>query len=725
MAHGIDRKSPGMALVKSDQAPYQAGARLRIPLVSLLGDDPSEKRAHIREVFHTTFSLYERLFEHLTDPRAWYEKAIPIRHPLIFYFGHTAAFFVNKLRVAGLVDYRLDSALEATFAVGVDEMSWDDLEEHNGEWPSVEAVRAYRNHVRELVDQQIQTLPLTLPITWESPWWVILMGIEHEYIHLETSSVLIRQLPLSHVRTLPDFPRHKGQGKTPANALLPVPGGRVTCGKQRHSPLYGWDNEYGTHEAILADFAASRYLVSNEEYLTFVQSGGYEEVRWWTEEGARWRAFAQASHPSFWVANGTDWRLRVLGEEGPMPWNWPVEVNCHEAQAFCAWKSQQTGLLLRLPTEDEWRRLRDLSGIPDTQFWNEAPANIGLSYAASPCPVDQFRHGDFYDVLGNVWQWTASPIYPFKDFAVHPAYDDFSVPTFDQQHNLMKGGSFISLGNETHISARYAFRRHFFQHAGFRYVESTNPLPDAPVYESDDAVSQYAEFHYGADYFGVKNFPTTVAEIAILAMKGRPFRRALDLGCAVGRTSFELARTGAHVTGIDFSARFIQVGTRLRTKGHYSYTLTDEGELKSYRTVHLQDLALGEAAERVEFFQGDACNLKPHFSGYDLVIAANLIDRLYQPRQFLEDIGARILPGGLLVLTSPYTWLSEHTAREEWLGGYKRNGETWTTFDALRSLLGDRFRLLDGSPRDVPFVIRETARKFQHSLAQMTIWERL
>lgn len=725
MAHGIDRKSQRMTVLKPDCAPYETPSRLRVPLVRLEGDNPSEKRAQIRAVFHETFSLYERLFEHLTDAPSWYEKAIPLRHPLIFYFGHTAAFFVNKLRVAGLVDRRLDPALESTFAVGVDEMSWDDLEEHGGEWPLIETVRAYRNQVRELVDHHIQTLPLTLPISWESPWWIILMGIEHEYIHLETSSVLIRQLPLARVRPLPDFPSHKGHGRAPSNSLLPVAGGLVLCGKDRQGPVYGWDNEYGRHEAVLADFSASRYLVSNEEYLPFVQSDGYEDDQWWTEEGARWRIFAKALHPPFWVARGTDWRLRVIGEERPMPWNWPVEVNCHEAEAFCAWKSQQIGRVLRLPTEDEWRRLRDLSRIPDAHQWSEPPANIGLAVAASPCPVDQFRHGNFYDVLGNVWQWTASPIYPFKGFSVHPAYDDFSVPTFDQQHNLIKGGSFISLGNETHTTARYAFRKHFFQHAGFRYVESTNPLPDTPVYESDSAVSQYAEFHYGVDYFGVKNFPAAIAEVAMLAMKSRPFRRALDLGCAVGRTTFELARAGAYVTGIDFSARFIQVGTHLRAKGQYSYALTDEGELKSYRTAHLGDFGLAEAAERVEFFQGDACNLKPHFSNYDLVVAANLIDRLYQPRQFLEDIGGRILPGGLLVLASPYTWLTEHTAREEWLGGYKRNGETWTTFDALRSLLGTHFRLLDGSPFDLPFVIRETARKFQHSLAQVTIWERL
>ncbi|MBL3278667.1 methyltransferase domain-containing protein, partial [Klebsiella pneumoniae] len=76
-------------------------------------------------------------------------------------------------------------------------------------------------------------------------------------------------------------------------------------------------------------------------------------------------------------------------------------------------------------------------------------------------------------------------------------------------------------------------------------------------YESDRQLSEYAEFHYGDEYFGVPNFPKALADIAIEAMGGRPARRALDLGCATGRASFELARHFDHVTGVDFSARFI------------------------------------------------------------------------------------------------------------------------------------------------------------------------
>ena len=89
----------------------------------------------------------------------------------------------------------------------------------------------------------------------------------------------------------------------------------------------------------------------------------------------------------------------------------------------------------------------------------------------------------------------------------------------------------------------------------------------------------------------------------------------------------------------------------------------------------------------------------------------------------LESIHARIRPGGLLVITSPYTWLEEHTARAEWIGGFKQDGENFTTLDGLKAIFGRHFRLL-GEPRAVPFVIRETRRKFQHTLAEATIWER-
>jgi len=306
---------------------------------------------------------------------------------------------------------------------------------------------------------------------------------------------------------------------------------------------------------------------------------------------------------------------------------------------------------------------------------------------------------------------------------VHPLYDDFSTPTFDTRHNLIKGGSWISTGNEATRDARYAFRRHFFQHAGFRYIESDHRVEiQGDVYESDALVSQYCEFHFGQEYFGVPNFMVRAAEICRELTGDRPIARALDLGCATGRATFELARFCDHVTGIDFSARFIRVGHDLQQRGFTRYSIAEEGELVSYHEQTLADLGLEKVKDKVEFWQGDAHNLKEQFTGYDLVLACNLIDRLYEPARFLEHIADRLNPGGLLVLLSPYTWLEEFTPKEKWLGGLKIDGENMTTLDGLRARLEPRFRMV-AEPRDVEFVIRETARKFQHTASQLTAWQ--
>ena len=689
------------------------------------GEDVEKKRLEILNYFLSTFDRYEILFETLSCEEAYFVKPIFLRHPLIFYLGHTATFFINKLVLANLIRERINPQFESVFAVGVDEMSWDDLDDAHYDWPQVSEVMAYRKRVREIVSNLIETLPLALPIGWDHPWWAILMAIEHERIHLETSSVLIRQHAIQYVKPHPSWHACDRYGKAPKNELVDVPAGEVVVGKRRDAMTYGWDNEYGSHSAFLPAFKASRYLVSNQEFLEFVECEGYSEDSCWDQEGLAWRNYAKAKHPTFWIENIDGWHLRLMTEVVPMRWDWPVEVNFHEANAFCNWKKAQTGKPIRLPTEDEWFKMYDCCKLEGIEEGRPANANIHLDLYASPCPVNEFRHGEFYDVRGNVWQWTGTPIYPFEGFEVHPLYDDFTTPTYDGRHNLIKGGSWISCGNEALRSARYAFRRHFFQHAGFRYVEGKAAIsPVSSNYETDRLLSEYAEFHYGEEYFNVPNFPKTLAMIAIEAMGKRPMRRALDLGCAAGRASFELARHFERVTGVDFSARFIGVGVELAKSGTLRYQLAEEGSLVSYKSRTLKELGLEGLRDKVEFFQGDACNLKPIFCNYDLILAANLIDRLYSPAKFLSGVHERLNIGGILMIASPYTWLEEHTKRSEWIGGFKKDGESHTTLEGLKELLSPHFRMM-GKPQDVPFVIRETRRKFQHSLSEITLWERI
>jgi len=691
-----------------------------------VGDQSAEdKRAEILACFSDSWETYERLFTVIADDEAYFRRADPLRHPLIVYVSHTAVFFVNKLLLAGLIDARVNPRFESIFSVGVDEMSWDDLDERLYDWPPVADVFAYRRQVRAVVEHVIASAPLRLPITWEDPFWTILMGIEHERIHLETSSVLIRQLPLASVRPQPAWPVCPSRGPAPAPGWAPVPGGTLSLGKPRDHVLYGWDNEYGRLDATVASFRAGTLLVSHAEFRAFIADGGYTTERWWTAEGWAWRNFRQATHPQFWVPRPDGgWNLRCLAEEIPLPENWPVEVNQLEAKAFCNWKAAREGRPIRLPTEAEWYRLLDHVGLPDQPDRTVAPGNLDLAGWASSTPVDAHVHGGFGDVLGNVWQWTETPIAGFPGFAVHPLYDDFSTPTFDNKHNLIKGGSWISTGNEATRHSRYAFRRHFLQHAGFRYVDSDQAVElRDDVYETDASVAQYCEFHYGDTIFGVPNFAVRCAEICRELAGGRRLERALDLGCATGRASFELARFCTHVTGIDFSARFIRICHQFQKHGSIRYAVPDEGELMSFRECTLGGLGLADVSARVEFRQGDAHNLKPQHSGYDLVLAANLIDRLYDPARFVADLGTRVRPGGLLVILSPYTWLEEFTPRDKWLGGRKVDGENLTTLAALRAGLAGAFDPV-GAPLDVPFVIRETRRKHQHTLSQMTAWRR-
>lgn len=712
-------------VVNSSKKHHQATNR---HTCTLTGDDAEIKRKEIREYFHETFDLYESLFECLEGEKAYITRASSLRHPLIFYFGHTAVFFVNKLHAAKLISERLDNKLESMLAIGVDEMSWDDLDENHYDWPTSEEVKHYRNRVRLLVDDFISKTPINLPISWDDPMWIIMMGIEHERIHLETSSVLIRQLPIDLVKPHSSFPICPESGSAPFNHLLEVTEKSIRIGKEKNNRLYGWDNEYGCSIHNVDEYKASQFLVSNQEFMEFVRDGGYVDKQYWTDEGQNWLAFTKATHPEFWVLDGGQYLYRTMCEEIPMPWNWPVDVNYLEAKAFCNWKSQQTGKSIRLPTEAQWYALRDEleTDLPD---WGDAPGNINLQAFASACPVDRYkticRNGsEFFDVIGNVWQWTESPIDGLPGFEVHPVYDDFSTPTFDGKHNLIKGGSFFSTGNYAIRDSRYAFRRHFFQHAGFRYIESPAPVViNTNPYETDEQVSQYLEFHFGSEYFGVENFSKKCVEICLEYARQGQTVKALDIGCAVGRASFELARVFEHVDGLDFSARFVSSAAELQSNLVKRYTIREEGELVSFKEASLQTLELAETAYKCRFMQGDACNLNSKFKGYDLVLGSNLVDRLYSPRKFLSMIHERINPSGLLVIVSPYTWLEEFTKRDEWLGGRKINGENVTSLDGLHEVLDAHFERI-AEPVDVPFVIRETKRKFQHTLSQLTIWRK-
>ncbi len=688
----------------------------------LTGLDVEKKRAELKAYFEQTWELYESLFSLINQDEAFVLRPEPLRHPLIFYYGHTAVFYVNKLLLGKFIKQRVNNQIESVCAVGVDEMSWDDLSPDNYQWPSVEAVSEYRDQVKECVSELIDTMHITLPITQDSLAWVILMGCEHERIHIETSSVIMRMLDTKYLTPSNVWKNCPDSGSAPNNALLSVASQSLILGKPDSNATYGWDNEYGQLPVEVNDFSASQYLVSNQEFLQFIDAGGYQRSSYWSEEGQSWLTFSKSKMPRFWRRkNGQYWQ-RNLTEEVLLPLDWPVEVNFLEAKAFCNWKDSVSDDFVRLPTEAEWQILRDQLDT-DLADWSQAPGNINLEYFASSCPVNKFKQTEFYDVIGNVWQWSESPIDGYEGFKVHPLYDDFSTPTFDGQHNLIKGGSWMSTGNEATRDSRYAFRRHFHQHAGFRYVSSKHQeIPITPVTkcEMQTDISRLLHHHFGENSGNAEHDLQQI--LRLVQQYVTTDTKVLDMGCGVGRLAFELAKTAGSVDAIDFTARHIQHCLDLKEQGQIRYAMITQGEIFDFHEVTLDNLGFADAPNNLHFAQGDGHNLKSQFNDYDLAICHRVIEYSYHPQVLLQQLCQRIKAGGLVVLGSSYAWDVSITDVQHWIGGFKRNGENLSSEAHLSEIMSAEFDLVHET--QIVSKLELDQRTSQTANNHITIWRK-
>ncbi len=742
------------------------------PLYSLPQLNLNGGRAAVLAYFENTWALTEQLFSSLASDEAYFIRPYhKTRHPLIFYYAHPVCFYVNKLLVSGLIDEPVNQELELLFETGVDEMNWDDL--HEGEqdiWPELSEVRAYRRKVYNLVKDVIQNhFAFDQPITMDKSSWALAMAFEHERIHLETSSVLIRELPSQFVAepaawppylTAPVAQKHEpAAGKDfPNNSMIEIAGLEAKIGKPHSWPSFGWDNEYGQEKRQVSPFKTSKFLISNGEFLEFVKAGGYENQKYWSESGWGWRQFRNVKWPTFWVQDGpagsNRFKLRSTFSEIPMQWSWPAIVNFYEAKAYCSWLTEKEGSTVpyRLLTEGEHSAISDSRISKASEYVdgnNELLAldqvmnstelysvNHNLRFG-SESAVDALAPNDkgIHDAHGNVWQWIEDAFHPLQDFAIHPYYTDFSSPCFDGEHQMILGGSFISTGDEASIWARFHFRPHFFQHAGFRVVQDLSKLTKkGDKYDTNEVVNQYLLFHYGSEEEQRdKVISSTVGHpkpvnlidrtVQLMNEFSQNSNNALDLGCAVGRSSFELARNFSQVVALDYSDAFIDVANELKRDGELDYNRWETGR-------HVTRLTAAVSNEidkgRVSFVQGDAANLDAlnlfkTTAPFDAILLSNLLCRLSDPsqclRQFTES-NKYIQQGGILVIASPNSWMELYTEPDNYLDG----ADSDETLAAIgRHLPG--FELLHSE--DIPFMIREHRRKYEYIISQSSVWRKL
>lgn len=702
--------------------------------------------AGLRQHFLYIFELYEKLFSTLKT-KAFFIRAERLRHHLIFYYGHTAVFYINKLIASGHLSpsYRFDPRLESSMSVGVDEMSWDDLLEDNYDWSNLnqqgleeflKKVKEYRKWVKKLILKKIDEIQITNPISQGSFGWVLMMGIEHEKIHLETSAVIISQVPIDLIKTKHNFNfptywqgkkfmshlnqyENEAADKVQPNKLVTIPGGDVFLGKAYlESDFYGWDNEFGSESKKLKSFEASQMLVSNEEYLQFVEDGGYKEVgkRWWSEEGWRYVTDLEVTGPRFWIKNHTTYRSML--EEIPLPWNFPVEVNNLEADAFCRWKSEKLGKEIRLISHEESLLMRLLA--------EGESSNSNLNKYASSTPVNLY-HGKIngtkvYDISGNVWRHSVSVLTIMDGFKTDPIYNDFTLPTIDGYHNHILGGSWISLGNCANIGARYGFRRHFYQYAGIRYVSSDNTYHDRVQRMFDEVKTTCHITENYSDFLDetlvankpVPNWPKLLGELCSDLMnkefEEKPFKIFVAYG-GVGRVTLEILRKckNVQIDHSDVTANKLQVLQHLLKESKIQWYQQVEGNIikaMDFSLVKPVNSLLADKGNTVAYWQADYNNIRSQLDGYDVIVADV---RHKDGGTELNHIVKRLKDGGILLLGS-IDDVDDNSFDEE----------------HSNTILKTKFQKIDDAPTQrFAHIYGETRNKHQYAISCFSAWRKL
>ncbi len=412
------------------------------------------------------------LFDQLLPEDAWFDNPIPVRHPFVFYEGHLAAFVVNTLVKGALGRPGVDPMLERLFERGIDPK--DEGEGATFAWPTRARVSDYVSRAEAAIEDAITTVVRDAAHDPQAERNEALHAIvEHELMHQETLLYMLRELPTAAKRRPADLEPLRVGGKPPARRSVAIPAGRATLGLDRESSAFAWDNEFPRIVSEVPGFEIDVFPVTNADFLKFVEAGGYREPSFWVESDFAWIQHEGITHPHAWLKRAGGWWCRALFEDVPLPPAWPVWVSRAEADAYARFRGR------RLPTEAEWHRAAfgRSDGGENALPWGEGSADVRRGNFGvvrfDPVPVDSFPSGasafGVQDLVGNGWEWTASPFQPFPGFRPMVSYPRYSVDFFDGDHAVLKGASPVTAAPLVRRSFRNWFRTQYpFVFAKFR-----------------------------------------------------------------------------------------------------------------------------------------------------------------------------------------------------------------------------------------------------------------
>ncbi|HXZ43322.1 MAG TPA: ergothioneine biosynthesis protein EgtB [archaeon] len=331
--------------------------------------------------------------------------------------------------------------------------------------PTTEEIFRYR----ELVDTRVETLIRTVSEERLDEFaGMLTLGMHHEQQHQELFyteiKFILAQNPLPLRPPYRAMPPQPGEEEPEVGGeFLPFAGGLFEFGHLEGG--WCWDNELPVHKGYLRDFALQNLLVTNGEYLEFIEDRGYHEPLLWLSngwskaQGEGWEA------PLYWERHDGEWQIWTLGGMRELD---PLEPVCHvsfyEADAFAQWKSQTDSRWtdVRLPIEREWEHAARVSGVTGGHF-----VDLGRFHPAPACGPTPLQQ-----MLGDVWEWTASYYEPYPGYTPFPgALSEYNEKFMDNQR-VLRGGSCVT--ERSHIRVSY---RNFwppatrFQFTGIRLAK--------------------------------------------------------------------------------------------------------------------------------------------------------------------------------------------------------------------------------------------------------------
>lgn len=311
--------------------------------------------------------------------------------------------------------------------------------------PTVAEVGAWRRAVDEAMLTALETERLS-----PRGLWLTELGLHHEEQHQELLVTDLKHALLQNPMDTPIVPRPFAPEAPPDTGFVDVPGGLVEVGHE--GPGFAFDNEGPRHKAHLENYRLARNLVTNAQYLEFVNDGGYHRPELWLSDGYYTARSEGWEAPLYWEgtfasrrASSADVTERTLGGRRPLPPHAPVtHVSFFEADAYARWRG------LRLPTEVEWEHAATLARpAPDGTMLEDG--------ALHPEGRPTRSHGGFYHLLGEVWEHTGSPYRPYPGFRpAAGAVGEYNGKFMNGQY-VLRGGSTVT--PRTHIRVTY---RNFF-----------------------------------------------------------------------------------------------------------------------------------------------------------------------------------------------------------------------------------------------------------------------